>query len=184
MSRFCKTILTQPGNPRTLPAIFSALGTSRFTSAITGLSGGYGIGEALAQIEIPKVEISAGFFYFNVDAGLVLGRENVYGIQGNVCVNLSRRFILITDFGAQFLIFGIDRYEYLFGPRISKRSARVSLFGHAFLGAMTRRDEFLFSSGSELHTGVGMGFGGGVDLNLGRRFALRLLQADFLPGRF
>ena len=125
---------------------------------------GCSVGEAHAQRTYPKVEIFAGLSYLNGDPngdpGLVLGRENRYGIQANVNVNLSRRLGLTADFGAQTDLIS-DRYEYLLGPRISKRSDRFSLFGHALFGAVTRREVLFFGrSGSESHTGFGMASAG------------------------
>ena len=86
----------------------------------------------------------------------------------------------------------------LFGPRFYLDRGRTTLFAHGLAGVIRARSEYKVTSGigfplrgvgtlpllpssfaySENH--FAYGFGGGIDVNLNRRFAIRILQADYL----
>jgi|RhiMetdeSRZDD1v2_1073273.scaffolds.fasta_scaffold473875_2 hypothetical protein len=85
----------------------------------------------------------------------------------------------------------------LFGPRFYLDRGRTTLFAHGLAGVIRTRSEYKVISGVGPLRGVGIlplvpssfaysvnhfayGFGGGVDVNLNRRFAIRILQADYL----
>ena len=83
----------------------------------------------------------------------------------------------------------------LFGPRFFLRREKMTLFAHGLAGVVRTR----FRSETRLGLDVSLppvpssfanstntfayGFGGGIDLNVNRRFAIRLMQADYLRAR-
>ena len=89
----------------------------------------------------------------------------------------------------------------LFGPRFFLRRERATLFAHGLAGVIRSRSEYKVISGigfpgrnigtlpllpSTFAYSVNhfaYGFGGGIDLNLNRRFAIRMIQADYLRSR-
>jgi len=85
----------------------------------------------------------------------------------------------------------------LFGPRFSLRRERTTLFVHGLAGVVRTTnksehslvtgiglpvDPLSLSSSFAVHT-FAYGFGGGVDVNVNHRFAIRVLQADYLRAR-
>lgn len=67
-----------------------------------------------------------------------------------------------------------NTHQFLFGPQFRVRSGRVTKYAHALFGAYR-------AGGGVPGTHFAMGFGGGVDVRLNRRFSVRALQADFIP---
>lgn len=144
-----------------------------------------------AQEDYPKAEIYAGYAIFN--SGQFPDRENLNapGFGASIAGNLTKNFGLVAEvsghYGQVTLLnlpvpgvtvpeFDTDVYTYLFGPRVSARSTGFVVFGHAlFGGARTKVERF------ESSTDFAMAIGGGVDVNLSKRIAVRLAQVDYLP---
>ncbi len=114
------------------------------------------------------------------------GAEGLGGWQASATGNLSKAFGIVGDFGGQtrssagrFAIFGTQawQYEYLFGPQFSARRDRLTGFAHALFGVAS-----LHAGGGSV-SGFAMGFGGGVDINLTKRLALRAAQFDYIRHR-
>ena len=133
----------------------------------------------LAQAtEYPKAEVFGGFSTLSIGNG---DREQWYGWQAAATGNIHRAIGFVADFGSQYTdLEGLTAksYEYLFGPRFTARSKKVNGFVHLLFGATNVRG----SNFSE--TGFTMGVGGGVDVNVGNHFAIRVIQFDWLPNRF
>jgi len=72
--------------------------------------------------------------------------------------------------------------NYLVGGRYSlRRSTRFTPFAQVLIGAAHASGSLApGTSGLGSSTGFAMAMGGGLDLKLSRRFALRLMQADYL----
>ena len=119
-------------------------------------------------------------------------REQFYGFQTNIAGNFNEYIGVVADFGYQYSDLNGQKlgvYEYLFGPRFSRRGERATVFAHALFGGNG------FDSGGSGHlfdfnrrislseNALAMGFGGGVDVNAGDRFAIRIAQFDWIPNR-
>ncbi len=65
-------------------------------------------------------------------------------------------------------------YQFLFGPQFSQRAGRLTHFAHALFGIYQ-------TAGSVPVTDFAMAFGGGVDVSLTKRWAVRAIEVDFLP---
>jgi hypothetical protein len=156
---------------------------------------------AAAQ-NVSKVDAFAGFSILNYDAVLGTQRDSAYGGQGSVTFNATRWLGLTADFGGQYKNYtqlssngviiipsSVDAksYEFLFGPQVAYRTSRVTFFTHALFGGLRQVVSSSVSSPSGSvdvsvsDTGFLMGFGGGMDINAGRHFAIRLVQFDWLP---
>jgi opacity protein-like surface antigen len=148
-------------------------------------------GSAFAQDDYSKAEVFGGFSILSVgsDEDVFSEREQFYGFQANAAFNVTENFGVVADFGGQYKSFEIEEdeetfeinahvYEYLFGPRFSLRGERATVFGQALFGGAT-----LGGDGESIN-GFAMGFGGGVDVNVSDRFAVRVVQFDWIPTRF
>ncbi len=130
---------------------------------------------AFAQSAYPKAEVFGGFSILSVDAG---NREQFYGFQASVAGNIHTSVGFVADFGGQYKTIDsttVHVYEYIFGPRFTMRSEKASVFAEALFGGIT------VGGGGSSDTGFLMGFGAGVDVNAGKRVAVRIVQFDWLP---
>jgi hypothetical protein len=121
--------------------------------------------------------------------------EQFLGWQGSFALNWNSTLGLLADFGGQYKgrdigISGVSltsyAYQFLFGPRLNARGEKYTLFGHALFGG-SRRGATISSGGSSSSagsTGLAFGIGGGLDINMGEDFALRIIQMDWIPARF
>jgi opacity protein-like surface antigen len=138
---------------------------------------------ALAQ-DTPKAELFGGYSY----AG-----SGSHGIDASITANINRWFGIVADFGGQYARFSeegftekIRTHTFLFGPRFSLRKKRAIPFAHALFGVSnlkTETTEFgpLFSFSD---TGFGMALGGGLDIRLNDRIAIRAVEIDYLRTNF
>lgn len=143
----------------------------------------------------PGGEIFGGFSYSNVAIG---PRDNSLGWQMSFSVNPHRRVRLVGDFGGQYRRANVTflgqratlrNYQFLWGPQFTQRRGRATLFAHTLFGVAA--SHLTTPSGDPAHPqnviaidyGFAMGFGGGVDVNAGDRFAIRIFQADYIPTR-
>jgi hypothetical protein len=139
-------------------------------------------GSLFAQDDYPKAEVFGGFSLLNTDmGGLWRDRLSFYGFQANGAFNLDKKFGIEADFGGQFKSednITVHMYEFLFGPRFAVRQDKATMFVHALFGGMNIGAE------GDSTNGFAMGFGGGLDLNMNDRLAVRVVQFDWIPSRF
>jgi hypothetical protein len=88
-------------------------------------------------------------------------------------------FGITADFSGHYGIFGSQsaRYSFLFGPTVAFHLPKLRPFAHALFGltketASGGYSPYNFSVAEAV-------LGGGLDLNVSRRFAVRLIQADY-----
>jgi len=127
----------------------------------------------------PKAEVFGGFSIVSVDAGIT--RESLWGWQSAVQGNFHKNIGFVADLGGQYKSIAgvsINSHQFLFGPRLFVRREKVTPFVHTLFGA-TR-----MSAAGISDTGLGMGIGGGFDVNLSDRFSIRVPQFDWTPSRF
>lgn len=136
----------------------------------------------LAQ-DYPKVEVFGGYQY------LRLGGDNpainANGWNASVAANLNKTLGIAADFsGAYKTVFGVSvkTYSYTFGPVISfNHEGKVNPFAHALFGG-NHVGAYLagFNGVSASTNGFTMMYGGGADVKVSRRFAIRVAQADWV----
>jgi hypothetical protein len=108
----------------------------------------------LAQDSYPRAEVFGGFSILPAD-GDDFPRRTSFGFQTSVRGNLTRAFGIVADLGAQY--------------------RTVSNLGPAFPGVVAKTSVISAFSDS----GLTLGGGGGVDLRVGDRNAVRA-QVDYL----
>jgi opacity protein-like surface antigen len=149
-----------------------------------------------AQDKHPSAEIFGGYSYLNFQVKLgfdptPVDRQSAQGVGINAAINLSNRLGIIGDgsYNAKGVsvpsIFGSNKINvqhtyFLFGPRLSFRGGRATGFLQTLVGGAHIRDEF---GSPHKTTDLALAIGGGVDLKISKRLALRALQVDYLPSR-
>ena len=149
----------------------------------------------------PKTEIFGGYSYLRNNS------NGFNGFTGQGTVNLSRYFGVTAQVDgsyrsaanlSSFSILGISPsanehlYDFLAGPTATARFGKNSVFAHALFGvAHSSLNAGVglpiiggISTGLTSASGFAMAFGGGVDLGLTRRIALRVAQIDYLRTQF
>lgn len=153
---------------------------------------------ARAQDTYPTVEIFGGYSYLSTDVtfdnpfdddedDFFDDREGFHGAGFSLAGNLSRSVGLVADFSyhkkeldVPFFADEIDSSAliFLFGPRFTARGDRVNAFGHILIGGVrTKVEEF------DSETDLALGVGGGIDIKATDKFAIRLIQLDYIPVR-
>lgn len=166
---------------------------------------------AMAQ-DTPAVEVFGGYSYARIDGPTVFDSSlafagifeeiaevdtfNTNGFHVAVAQNLNDWFggalevsgHLGTPDVEDLVDADTSLYTVLFGPRFSfrKRKAIVPfahvLVGVAHISATPKVDGIILPSSDE--TGFAAALGGGVDVALNNRVAIRVVQADYMPMRF
>jgi hypothetical protein len=138
---------------------------------------------ALAQ-DVPKAEVFGGYSW----AG-----ANFHGWNASVTGNITKRFGIVADFSGHYgseldgsVLIKQDAHSFLFGPRFSFRGKRLTPFVYALFGA-TRFHESAIISGQKLShsdTGLRSVLGGGLDVKVNDRVAIRAFQLDYFRPNF
>lgn len=143
-----------------------------------------------AAQDTPRAEFFGGYsFLHTFDQPNSV--ENLQGWNGALQINFNQRFSLVADFSGHYgdVLLGpapqipleTDVHTYLFGPRVSWRSERTTAFAHVLVGGSRYASDF---AGFDLDSNVfAAAFGGGLDIGLSQRVAVRALQADYLLHR-
>jgi hypothetical protein len=141
-----------------------------------------------APVSVPQFEASAGYSYVRANAGNSNGGFHLNGANASFTYNFTEALSAVADVGGyRFggLPAGVDStmYTYLFGPRYAFRKySRFTPFVQVLLGSGRLKAS---SGGIDAgENGFAMAMGGGLDLSLRSRFAVRLLEADYLLTRF
>jgi hypothetical protein len=136
------------------------------------------------EYSYPKAEIFGGFSFSSIGTPATTltpaTRTSFYGWQASVNGNVHRMIGLVGDFAGQYKSVagvGVSNHQFLFGPQFSVRSERITPFAHALVGGY-RSSALGLSS-----TNLGLGIGGGLDLNVSPRLAIRVPQFDWTPVR-
>ena len=138
---------------------------------------------ATAQ-DTPKVELFGGYSYAGSGSN---------GFDASIAANVNEWFGLVGDVGGQYTRLDdqgftekIRAHSFLFGPKFSVRRKRAVPFVHALFGVSklkTETNEFgpLLSFSD---TSFAMALGGGVDVKVNDRLAIRVVQIDYLRTNF
>jgi hypothetical protein len=141
---------------------------------------------SLAQ-DYPTTEIFGGYSFLS--AKPFGERESLHGWGFSFAGNFGPRWGGVAEFSGHYgstvitvPVIGpveedINIYTFLFGPRVSARGDSATAFGHVLLGGARLSLAGLSS------TDFAMAIGGGVDVNAGKNFAIRVVQADYVPNR-
>ena len=142
---------------------------------------------SFAQSSSPSTEIFVGYSYLNAQP--FGGRTSLNGFGASFAQNFGEKWGAVAEFGGNYatvheVIPGAGTfdlktsiYPFLFGPRLSHRGKAATGFGHVLLGGARINVE----GGSG--TSFAMAVGGGLDVNAGKSFAVRVGQVDYFPNR-
>jgi opacity protein-like surface antigen len=140
---------------------------------------------AIAQ-DNPKAEIFGGYQWTRVDTGVSgVDSVNLNGWNASVSGYFTKYLGVSGDFsGAYGSPFGgsVKVHTFMFGPVVHfPNSSKITPFAHALFGGAHASGSGFGLSASD--TGFSWAAGGGLDVNLNSRWAVRLAQADFLQTR-
>jgi hypothetical protein len=144
------------------------------------------------QDSYPKAEVFGGYTFSRY--AVASTGHNLNGWGASVSGNVTRYFGVTADFsgvygaepyvpvctvpvppGCPLQTQNMNAYHFLAGPRFTLRTHGATPFAHTLFGAANLREEKLGT-----RSGFAMGFGGGVDVPLGKHVAYRLVQADYI----
>jgi len=139
--------------------------------------------------DVPRVELFGGYSYASGsgDQPQLEPSENLQGFEASLAWNLGRHLGLVADTSAHFGdLDGVDftRWFFLAGPRVSFRGGRIDFFIHVLAGAVRTKESLtvLDIRLAESTTNFGGAAGGGIDVRLSDRWAVRL-QGDLTLAR-
>jgi hypothetical protein len=126
----------------------------------------------------PRLEIFAGASYLRFDSKVIgfTDKSDMYGFNGAVSYRLLKSLSLVADVSGHYGT-EIQLYNFLIGPQISFPMGKMTYFGRFLYGKARNHVDVL---GGETSIGRALDFGGGVDRNLASRFAVRLVQVDYV----
>jgi len=155
----------------------------------------FGLGLAVAAADdTPKVEVYGGFSFLHIDDnGLHAPKRNFAGWDSEFQYNLNKLLGITADIGGNYGRIvpntpNSHAYTFAFGPTFSFRREHATVFAHALFGENIISDNVIPNPGcgsfcSTTDSAFAMLWGGGLDLKLSQRFALRLGQLDWLYTR-
>jgi len=162
---------------------------NRFSLIFTVLLGFVGSVRAQGQ-DYPKLELFGGYSHFSPT---ILGQSfSGNGGAGSISVNPKPWLGVAGEFGVYRTTFtqgtqarSTTQSTFLFGPKIPFHSnSRVTPFAQALFGGMHLGSLTSIGAQGVGSTAFAFALGGGLDLNVGRNFALRLVQVDLLRSHF
>ena len=152
----------------------------------------------LVAQDAPKAELFGGYSYLRSSG------NSFNGWEGQATANLGRYFGVTRDVSGHYRTLisaslpGISAaanqhlYNFLFGPTATARFGNHAVFGHALFGAahsslgagITIPIIGGVSTGVTTANAFAMALGGGLDIGLSSRFAIRPVQVDYVYTRF
>jgi opacity protein-like surface antigen len=141
--------------------------------------------------DAPKAEVFGGYQYLRANTGQSgISSLNLNGWNASLSGYFNRYFGIAADFSGAygsptFLGVGVDTtvYTYMFGPVVRMtNNSKFTPFAHALFGAGHIKGEVLGVSASD--NAFSWAAGGGLDVNLNSKIAIRVAQADFLQTKF
>jgi len=130
---------------------------------------------SLMAQDYSKAEVFGGYSYQHVEGGI-----NLNGWNAAVAGNVNPWLGFVADFGGYYGNF--HDHTFLFGPQFSYRgNEHFTPFFHTLFG-VGRESDGLIAGQSD--TAFAMAIGGGVDYNVSKQLAFRVIQADYLMTKF
>ena len=126
---------------------------------------------------VPKAELFGGYSYTQE------GDQSLHGGEASLALRLTRWIALEADVSAHYgseLGISTSRLFFLGGPRFAYRSRSVSVYTHYLAGGVRSRAGITVVGVdiTESRTDFALAFGGGLDVRISDRWAIRA-QADY-----
>lgn len=163
---------------------------------------------AMAQ-DNPKVELTGDYSYFRFNPGLpsLWNSQNLNGGGGQATLYLNKWLGFAADlqgYGSYTQCLksnnslgltgcaSANAFTYLFGPQIKYRAGKLEPFAEVllggahsnFCGSACHNISGICGSISPTNNAFALAIGGGVDIAVSSRFAIRLVDADYELTRF
>ena len=120
----------------------------------------------------PKVDLFGGYQFTHFNPNV-----NANGWNSSIAGNVNSWFGVAADFSGAYKNGG-KLHTAMVGPVFSyRKSERITPFAHVLLGGAVA------SGGGISESGFAMAVGGGLDVNLNKHVALRLVQGDWMMFR-
>ena len=134
-----------------------------------------------------------GSVAFNLNEYLSIAADARYN-QGNLVKGSLEYEYVAPIFDVSFqvnepFVIGLKNVSAMAGPRVSLRKERTTAFFHALAGLDYWRLNINYSVAGEKWSstahkfGPGVDIGGGVDVSVNKKIAVRVIQADYYPTR-
>jgi len=126
----------------------------------------------------PKAELFGGYSWSG---------GNFHGWNAVITGNINDRCGIVADFSGhygsetEFVRVNQHAHSFLFGPRVAFRGRRLTPFVYGVFG-VTRFSESAVIGGqhlSHVSNGFSMALGGGLDVKVNERLAIRAFQLDY-----
>jgi len=140
---------------------------------------------ANAQKTHSPVEVFGGYSFLKTTGAIFRARNIANGWNAGVTGNFTRYLgiegRLAGHYGNYGPVIPFDDSYYLFqaGPRFTYRLERLTPWGHALFGVSQSRVD----GAGAIKTSFAGTFGGGLDVIIHKRVALRVFQADYVRMR-
>jgi len=146
---------------------------------------------AAAAEDAPTVEVYGGVSFLHIDDnGLGAPKRNFAGWDSEFQYNVTKLLGVTADIGGNYgrvqpSFANSHTYTYVFGPTFSIRKEHATIFAHALFGENTISKNVITggSDASPTDSAFSMLWGGGIDVKVNQRFAVRLAQLDWLYTR-
>src|ERR1700712_1033976 len=165
-----------------------SLAVSMLVLALSGALHAQATPIRLAQGEVSRLEFGANYNYFRANAPP--GQCGCFGLNGGsatVVLNITPAWSGLADIAVAFANNvgntkqNIMTINYLFGPRYTKRtSSRFVPYGEVLLGGAKEDVNFQFTIN---RNSFGVLAGGGVTTAIKRKFALTIVEVDYVHTR-
>jgi hypothetical protein len=147
-------------------------------------------GLAASAQDTPKADVYLGYAYLQQTYGGIVNNMNLNGGIGQVAFYPMKNVGIVGEFGGYEVrnIMGVPasgaEMSYLFGPRLTTSHGHLRLYAQALAGGAHLTSAYHTELGSASPNSLAVALGGGIDWNVGRRFAVRLGQFDLYLTRF
>ena len=137
-----------------------------------------------AMAQTPQVEMFGGFSYLRADVG---GADlNQKGWNFSVTENMNDWLGGVADFSGHYgheAGLNVNDHTFMFGPRFSYRKSRsFTPFAQVLVGGMRASTGYLGIS--QPSTDFAAAFGGGLDVKVHDKIAIRVIQAEYVVTPF
>lgn len=139
---------------------------------------------AVAQ-DSPKAEVFGGYQYTNVDTKGLGDRQNFNGWDADVAARVAKNISVVADVSGAYKSesgASLKVHSFLFGPRVSATTGKVTPFVQALFGVAHSNASFE-GTGLGSSNNFGMTLGGGFDYNLKSNVAWRVAKFDYFMVR-
>lgn len=133
---------------------------------------------AQSQPDSPRVQLFAGYSYLRYDSKSI-GFADTTGLNGwnfMAAYNLFRGFGVVAEASGDYGLH-LNLRDVLVGPQFFYQRGKFTYFGHLEFGKARSFDNV---GTGNLDTQMAIEVGAGVDRDITRHFAFRIVQADYL----